>query len=109
MTLASLGKITVPTPGTPVRISANSIICNKIILHPLPANLGVSVSVGSSNVNAATYVGAVVTFIKPGATGVLDFRFIEFEEGSGDPLDLSTLWVDATTAGDGVIVSYAVV
>lgn len=96
---------TVPT----VNSAAASIVTNKVILHPIPANAGTAVAVGNSSVNANTYAGAVAVFTKPTATGVLDRVLLEFEEGSGDPIDLSRFYVDATTAGDGVIVSYAVV
>lgn len=102
MQMNSLGKIVVPTAGTPVQISTVGggtgpwPLAHKVTFRAASANAGI------------TYVkatgGVVAAELQKPSGGVSD----EFEVGPsvGNQIQLNTLFVDAATNGDGVYVSY---
>jgi hypothetical protein len=81
------GSTRVVTPGTEVKISTATRTVSSIILIARDANVG-PVDIGDATINAP---GAQVTVrLRPGETHVLT------------DIDLSTVYVDAQVAGDGV-------
>ena len=106
MTITPLGKITVTTAGTPVRVTATPTPCYGLIVEPDTANAGVSYF-GVSGLVKATRVGVIRSFVKPAATGVTDF--LQVNAPDGNQLNAADFWVDAETSADAVLVSYMTV
>ncbi len=101
MQMLSLGKIVVPTAGTPVQISTVGggtgpwPQAHKIIFRPASSNTGiVYVKVG----------GVIAAELQKPSAGMTD----QFETPSidGNQIQLNQFFVDAATNGDGVYVSY---
>jgi hypothetical protein len=104
----SLGKIAVPTPGTPVRVTTdNSLLVSRIVFTAVAAaNDQVAtgwVSIGLANFVRTTGVGLITTLRPPGAG--LQHGRIEIAE-TENSIQLSDYWVDASVAGEGAIVAY---
>ncbi len=99
MNLTSLGRIAVPTPGTPVAISTNvSKRAARVVLQTAPANTG------------KTYFGEVglVKATLAGVSRILaaaDSYEISAADGT-DGILLSQLSIDADNANEGLLVSY---
>jgi hypothetical protein len=99
-----LGKIAVPTPGTPVRVTSDaSIRAHRIRFAVVIGETG-RVFLGMAGMNKATGAGVVKEFWPTGAGGgVADELVLESATGELRPADY---YVDANTAGEGVIVAY---
>jgi hypothetical protein len=100
----SLGKIAVPTPGTPVRVTSDtSIRAHRIRFAAVIGETG-RVFLGVQGMNKATGIGVVKEFWPTGAGGgVADELVLESAAGDLRPWDY---YVDANTAGEGLIVAY---
>lgn len=111
MTIVPLGKISVPTPGTPVAVISPSQVtaligsrtCASIIFRPCVTKAGVTY-VGVAGMNHSTYSGVAYDFNKPATTGIGD-SFALAGDVSNDQVDPCVWYVDAANAGDGVLVS----
>ena len=105
MEFTSLGKIGVPTPGTPVPLTADaSIRAACIIVCQIGGTTG-RVLFGKAGLNKTSLAGAIRTFLPAGASGLLDHIEIH-SHGAGNRLQPSEFVIDADTAGEGVLVSY---
>lgn len=106
--LVSLGKIVVTTAGTPVQVVSGTTNCNTVYFSALSGQAGQQMYIGLKGLVKATLVGVLHILQKPLATpATLD----QWAPGSGvsvGPIDLSTIYVDADTSGDGILVSYLV-
>ena len=100
----SLGRIAVSTPGTPVRVASDtSIRAHRIRFAVVVGETG-RVFLGVEGMNKATGVGVVKEFWPTGAGGgVADELVIESAAGDLRPSDY---YIDANTAGEGLIVAY---
>ncbi|GIW55476.1 MAG: hypothetical protein KatS3mg082_1880 [Nitrospiraceae bacterium] len=100
----SLGRIAVPTPGTPVRVTSDiSIRAHRIRFAVVIGETG-RVFLGVAGMNKATGAGVVKEFWPTGAGGgVADELVLESASGELRPADY---YVDANTAGEGLIVAY---
>jgi hypothetical protein len=104
MNILSVGRVTVPTPGTPVRVIATSTPCARVFISQSLIATG-KTYLGVQGMVGATGVGVIKAFLPPGTTGQADqWQF----GGPGDSFDLMELYIDAAVAGDGLHVSYAV-
>lgn len=104
--LASFGKVTVTTAGTPVRLTANTLNCNSVFFSTISGQSGQQMYIGLSGLVKATLVNVLRVLQKPVATPAsLDNWPIICEVGQS-PLDLSTIFIDADTSGDSLLVSY---
>jgi hypothetical protein len=102
----SLGKISVPTPGTPVQVTTNKTIrANRIRFQNVIGETG-HTFLGVSGLTKATFVGVIKDFWPTGAGGgVADSLEIESADGC-DLLVPAEYFVDANNAAEGLIVSY---
>jgi len=102
----SFGKISVPTPGTPVQITTDTKIrANRIRFQNVIGETG-HTFLGVSGLTRATFVGVIKDFWPTGAGGgVADSFDIVSADGSND-LVPSQYFVDANNAAEGLIVSY---
>ena len=107
MSLFSLGKITA-TSGTPVPLSATSILCNALYFQALSNNTTYAY-VGTKSMVRATLVGVFRQIPAPtvatGATVALPDWALVSSVFTG-PFDLSQIFVDVDTTGQGLLVSY---
>ena len=105
MTLTSLGRVNVVTPGTPVRITTNtSTLVSKIYFQVIPGLTGKGYIGGSALVKST--LSGVTRVLWPNASGgISDQFFLETADGA-DTLVLSEYYVDMDIAGEGLLVSY---
>jgi hypothetical protein len=102
----ALGKLPVPTPGTPVRptfpptLSLHSV--HAVTIVALPGNTG-AVYIGVAGMNKTTLAGVLQILPIPTINALPSFQASIAEAGNGISLD--QLYVDADTAGEGVLVS----
>lgn len=111
MALHTTGAILVTTPGTPVQASVTRIACQSFMVQALPNNQG-RIVVGTDNTvraNAASVnpSGNVAATLGVPASNTGTPPSVSY----GNPtmpgaFNLQDIWVDATTANDGFIVSY---
>ena len=99
MTLTSLGRIAVPTPGTPVPLTTDvTKRVARVILQTAPANTG-KTYFGQNGMAKTTLAGVSRVL----ATS--EFYEIGTEDGT-DGISLAQLAVDADVANEGLLVSY---
>lgn len=100
----SIGKITVPTPGTPVRVTSDNTIRAHRIRFAVAIGETGRVFLGVAGMTKASGAGVVKEFWPTGAGGgVADELLLESAVGDLRPSDY---YVDANTAGEGLIVAY---
>ena len=101
----SFGKIVVPTPGTPVRLTSDaSLRVARLRFAAVIGEVG-RVFLGVAGMNKANGAGVIKEFWPTGAGGgVADEFFIE--SPNGDLLRPGDYYIDANSAGEGLIVSY---
>ncbi len=100
----SLGKIAAPTPGTPVRVTSDTSIRAHRIRFAVAIGETGRVFLGAAGMNKASGAGVVKEFWPTGAGGgVADELVLESAAGELRPSDY---YVDANTAGEGLIVAY---
>jgi len=95
--LKGLGEVTVVTAGTPVRLSATSIIVAGLTVRAEADNAG-TILLGGSDVS--TLFGA-----KLNAGDVIDITGPNIR-GIEEELDLKDIWIDATDNNCSVTVAY---
>lgn len=111
--LKSLGKVTVTTAGTPVRVTSTQtspsakVSVHTVFLQALSGNTG-RVFVGNGqNMNKTTLAGVVGMIPAPSAsaaTGSLPF-FEATINPAANGFNLADLWLDAEVSTDGVLVA----
>ena len=105
MTLTSMGRVNVPTPGTPVALSTNlQHRVTKLFVQVIPGLTG-KVYFGRTGMNKATSAGVARILWPNTAGGASDQLFLECSDGR-DLINLAEYAVDADVAGEGLLVSY---
>lgn len=112
MAWESIGKVTVTTAGTPVRLTVGQsvpgtrIACHAIMIQQLPGQTG-RIIVGKSGMNSTTYAGCLAILATPTANllpaanaGIADIP---------NGFNLADYWLDSTVNGEAALVSYLVV
>jgi len=100
----SLGKIPVTVPGAPVQVTSDTSIRAHRIRFAVAIGETGRVFLGVQGMNKATGAGVVKEFWPTGAGGsVADELVLESEAGELRPSDY---YVDANTAGEGLMVVY---
>jgi hypothetical protein len=106
MQAESFGKIAVPTPGTPVRVTTNTNLRVARMRFAVVIGETGRVFLGVAGMNKADGTGVVKQFWPTGAGGgIAD----EFEVTAMDDRHLlvpSDYYVDANNANEGLIVAY---
>lgn len=113
MTINGLGHITVPTPGTPVLLSAvltslgldPETRAARVYFTPLGGNAG-KTYVGATTMSKSTGVGVLKQLQVPPASGINDTFTLETVGGGVDLIRLASLAIDADSANDKLTVSY---
>lgn len=102
----SLGKIAVPSPGTPVPVTADGTIRVARIRFAEVIGEAGRTFVGVSGMNKASGAGVIKEFWPTGGGGAVADDFVIDAPDAKHPLRLADYYVDANTAGEGLIVSY---
>lgn len=100
----SLGRVNVPTPGTPVPLATVSTPCSRIRVSVI-AGLTGKMYFGTQTVNHATLNG-VIAELWPNSAGGVDDSYEIWTAAGSDELNLADYSIDAAVAGEGLIVSY---
>jgi hypothetical protein len=108
-----LGHIAVPTPGTPVLLSAvltslgldPETRAARVYFTPLGGDVG-KTYVGIPGMNKTTGVGVLKQLQIPPANGFNDTFVLENADDSVNSIRLASLAIDADTANDKLTVSY---
>lgn len=95
--------ITVPTAGTPVQVSTTRIPAHAILIEALWTNTG-RVYIGDSTLVVGTKTGLLN--VLPPPTGNMFPAVSAGIPAAPNGLDLSQIWIDVQTNGEGVLVSY---
>jgi hypothetical protein len=102
--LISLGLVIVTTAGTPVPVSATPLNCNAAYFTTVRASQsGQQMYVGVTGMNKSTLAGVMKVLEKPTATAADSFQMTP-KKGKA-LIDLSRVYIDADTSGDGILVS----
>ena len=105
MTQTSLGRVSVVTPGTPVRLSTDPTQrVSKLFFQVIPGLTG-KAYIGKPGMNKLTLNG-VSRILWPNASGgISDQFFLEAQDGE-DSIQLSDYAIDVDVAGEGLLVAY---
>jgi len=105
MNINPMGRISVPTPGTPVPLSTDpTATASKLFFQVIPGLTGKTYA-GAPTMTKANLAG-VARVLWPNATGGFSETFyIEAQDGSNS-IRLSEYAVDADVAGEGLLVTY---
>jgi hypothetical protein len=105
MTFTVLGKVPVPTAGTPVPLSTDkTLIAVKIVVSQVPGTSGVTYLK-----NIKTGVALIArAFLPPGASGFTDEHLLEADDES-DLLYPADWAIDAAVNGEGLNVYWVTI
>ena len=105
MTLNCLGKVTVPTPGTPVPLNPSIVATASVLAVQTIPGLTSKIYIGQQDMNKATLAG-VCRILWPNPSGGICDQFILTAETGGDGVRLAEYYIDSDVAGEGALVAY---
>ena len=106
--IQAYAKITVPVPGTPVRVTLNESApeaargCYAVLIQVLKSNTG-AVYVGTSTMNKTALTGLFAQLAIPTVNQIPSFSVALTLSPGG--VQLRDLYIDADVASEGVIVT----
>ena len=105
MTVTAMGRVNVPSPGTPVRLATDPTRkVSKLFVQVVPGLTG-KAYLGSAQMNRGTLSG-VFRILWPNASGGFSDQFaVEASDGTNS-IPLSEYAVDMDIAGEGLLVTY---
>jgi hypothetical protein len=105
MTITCMGRVNVPTPGTPVPLSTDrTVTASKLFFQVIPGLTGKTYA-GVPKMTKTTLAG-VARILSPNPSGGFSENFyIETQDGE-DVIHLADYAVDADVAGEGLLVTY---
>jgi hypothetical protein len=105
MIINSLGRINVPTPGTPIPLTANAAItASKVFVQAIPGLTG-KTYLGAASMTKSTLAG-VARILSPNSTGGFSENFFLESQDGADSIRLKDYAIDADVAGEGLLVTY---
>ena|SRR5205085_624559 len=105
MTVTSLGRLNVATPGTPVPVSTDTTArAAKISFQVLPGLTGKGY-VGKKGMVRASLANVLRILSPNPGGGISDAFFLESQQDA-DVLNLADYYVDMDVAGEGLLISY---
>ena len=106
MQAGSFGKIAVPTPGTPVRVTTNTDLrASRLRFAAVIGETG-RVFLGIAGMNKADGTGVIKEFWPTGAGGGIADALEVWATDDRHLLSPSDYYVDANNGGEGLIVAY---
>ncbi len=105
MNINCKGRVSVPTPGTPVPLTTDSTIkASRLFFQVIPGLTG-KTYIGTAGMTKAT-LGGVARVLWPNASGGFSENFsVESQDGTNS-IVLSEYVIDADVAGEGLLVTY---
>jgi hypothetical protein len=105
MTVTTLGRVNVATPGTPVQLSSNTgLRAAKILFQVVPGLTGKGY-IGKNGMSRASLNG-VLRILWPNQSGGISDSFLVESCQDSDILNLAEYYIDMDVAGEGLLVSY---
>ena len=105
MTITPMGRVNVPTPGTPVPLSTDkTVTVTKLFFQVIPGLTG-KTYVGAPTMSKTTLAGTA-RILWPNAAGGFSETFEIEAMDAGDSIHLADYAVDADVAGEGLLVTY---
>ena len=105
MTVTTLGRVNVTTPGTPVPLSTDpEQKVSKIFVQVIPGLTGKGY-IGKSNMSRTTLNG-VIRVLWPNTAGGFSDAFALQSTNGSNSLVLSEYFVDMDVAAEGLLISY---
>jgi hypothetical protein len=104
MAFTSLGKITVTTAGTPVQVITKTTNCNTVSFQALSTNTG-KIYIGLNNIVKASLAN-VLRVLEPPIASPTTLDSWSPQGITIGPIDLSQIWLDSDTSGEGMLVSF---
>ena len=108
MQAISFGLIRVPTPGTPVRITADDTLrAMLLIVRTAPGFTGKTyLGLAGMDKNASTKPGVIRILSEPSSFGQQDGEVLPpINSGQGNVIRVSDFWLDADVANEGAVVT----
>lgn len=105
MNINCMGRISVPTPGTPVPLTTDlTVKASKVFFQVIPGLTG-KTYIGRPSMTKATLAG-VARILWPNDNGGFSENFyIEAQDGA-DSIRLADYAIDADVAGEGLLVTF---
>ena len=105
MTVTTLGRVNVATPGTPVQLSSDPTKrVSKLFIQVIPGLTGKGY-IGVAGMTRATLVGVMRVLWPNASGGFSDSFFLESQDGA-DSINLSAYYIDMDVAAEGLLISY---
>jgi hypothetical protein len=105
MIMTTLGRINVPTPGTPVPLATDpAITASKLFVQVIPGLTG-KMYLGTRTMAKTTLAG-VARVLSPNASGGFSESFFLESQDGADSIRLKDYAIDADVAAEGLLVSY---
>ena len=105
MTINTLGRVNVATPGTPVSLTGNtSITANKLFFQVIPGLTG-KTYIGTKSLTKSTLAG-VARILWPNSAGGFSETFSVESQDGVNSIRVCDYSIDADVAGEGLLVSY---
>ncbi|HYA17143.1 MAG TPA: hypothetical protein VEF06_06745 [Bryobacteraceae bacterium] len=105
MQINTLGRVNVPTPGTPVKLTTDpTITASKIFVQVIPGLTG-KMYLGIPAMTRATLSG-VARVLWPNSAGGFSENFWVVAQDARNSIQLADYAVDADVAGEGLLVTY---
>ena len=93
--------VTVTTAGTRVQITSTATRAPYVFIQAKPGNTG-RIFVGDSDVSSAQYMASLA------AGDAVSIDASAYPRGGSSEIDLSTLYADSASNGDGLLYSYEI-
>ncbi len=105
MQIKTLGRLNVPTPGTPVPLTTDTTVtASKVFFQVIPGLTG-KTYVGLPAMTKATFAG-VARILWPNTAGGFSENFWVVSQDGTNSIALTEYAVDADVAGEGLLVTY---
>jgi len=105
MTVTTLGRVNVATPGTLIQLSTDATLrVAKLFFQVIPG-LTDKAYIGKSSMVRSTLAGVIRVLAPNASGGVSDSFFLEASDGA-DSINLAAYWIDADVAGEGLLITY---
>ena len=105
MTINSLGRINVTTPGTPIPLTTNqSTTASKLFVQSIPGLTG-KTYLGSTALHKSTLAGVARVLAPNPTSGPSEYFFLESQDGTNS-IRLAAYAIDADVAGEGLLITY---
>ncbi len=102
MAVTPLGKVTVTTAGTPVRVTSTRTGAQAILVQAVSTNTG-KIYVGNSSLNKSTLAGVYFVIPAASASDIPSFEFSIPLSPAG--LNAADIYLDADNNGEAAIVT----